>query len=89
MLGGVGQRDERKKLAAELKKINERLGRIAQDRSLNGPEIFDLDHSFHRLLVDIGSGRRLNALGPPLEPITADSLSRLQGAAQPCPCRGT
>jgi DNA-binding GntR family transcriptional regulator len=62
--------DERKKLAAELKKINERLGRIAQDRSLNGPEIFDLDHSFHRLLVDIGSGRRLNALHRAIEPQT-------------------
>jgi DNA-binding GntR family transcriptional regulator len=62
--------DERKKLAAELKKINERLGRIAQDRNLNGPEIFELDHSFHRLLVDIGSGRRLNALHRAIEPQT-------------------
>ena len=62
--------EERKKLAAELKKVNERLATIAQDRSLNGPEIFELDHSFHRLLVDIGSGPRLIALHRAIEPQT-------------------
>ena len=62
--------DERKKLATELKKVNERLAKIAKDRSLNGPEIFELDHAFHRLLVDIGSGQRLNALHRAIEPQT-------------------
>lgn len=62
--------EERKKLAAELKKVNDKLAKIAQDRSLNGPEIFDLDHEFHRLIVDIGSGRRLNALHRAIEPQT-------------------
>ena len=62
--------DERKKLAGELKKINDRLARIAQDRTLNGPEIFELDHSFHQLIVEVGSGRRLNALHRAIEPQT-------------------
>ena len=62
--------EERKKLAAELKKVNERLGKIAQDRSLNGPEIFELDHTFHELLVDAGAGARLKTLHRSIEPQT-------------------
>jgi DNA-binding GntR family transcriptional regulator len=62
--------DERKELAARLKAINEKLGKIARDRSLGGPNIFDLDHEFHRLLVTAGSGPRLTALHRAIEPQT-------------------
>jgi DNA-binding GntR family transcriptional regulator len=62
--------DERQKLAAELKQANNRLGQIAQERSIGGPEIFDLDHRFHRILVDAGSGPRLSALHGAIEPQT-------------------
>src|SRR5580698_418734 len=50
---------ERGELAARLKAVNDKLAAIAQDRSTNGPNIFDLDHEFHRLVVSAGSGPRL------------------------------
>jgi DNA-binding GntR family transcriptional regulator len=62
--------EERKELAAKLKTINEKLGKIARDRSLGGPNIFDLDHEFHRLVVTAGSGPRLTALHRAIEPQT-------------------
>jgi len=61
---------ERKRLAATLKSINEKLDKIARDRRLTGPNIFDLDHEFHRLLVSAGSGPRLAALHRAIEPQT-------------------
>jgi DNA-binding GntR family transcriptional regulator len=60
----------RKELAVKLKAINEKLGKIARDRSLGGPNIFDLDHEFHRLLVTAGSGPRLTTLHRAIEPQT-------------------
>jgi len=62
--------EQRKELAAELEKVNARLRKIADDRSLNGPEIFELDHAFHRLLIDVGAGPRLKALHRSIEPQT-------------------
>lgn len=62
--------EERKELGAKLKTINEKLGKIARDRSLGGPNIFDLDHEFHRLLVTAGSGPRLTTLHRAIEPQT-------------------
>jgi DNA-binding GntR family transcriptional regulator len=61
---------ERKELAERLKAINEKLDKIARDRSLGGPNIFDLDHEFHRLVVTAGSGPRLTALHRAIEPQT-------------------
>lgn len=61
---------ERKALAERLVHINNELDRIARDRGLNGPNIFDLDHEFHRLLVAAGSGPRLTALHRAIEPQT-------------------
>ncbi|HUA97916.1 MAG TPA: GntR family transcriptional regulator [Terracidiphilus sp.] len=61
---------ERQALAAHLGEINAELDRIARDRGLNGPNIFDLDHEFHRLLVAAGSGPRLTALHRAIEPQT-------------------
>ena len=74
--GLAGQRtavlpqEQRNELAARLKTINDKLDKIARDRSLGGPNIFDLDHEFHRLLVTAGSGPRLTALHRAIEPQT-------------------
>jgi DNA-binding GntR family transcriptional regulator len=62
--------DERGELAGKLKLVNEKLDRIARERSYNGPEIFDLDHEFHRLVVSAGSGPRLSTLHRAIEPQT-------------------
>jgi DNA-binding GntR family transcriptional regulator len=62
--------DEREALAAQLRPVNGKLARIAQDRGNNGPDIFDLDHEFHRLLVGAGAGPRLQTLHQAIEPQT-------------------
>ncbi|WP_420239319.1 GntR family transcriptional regulator [Telmatobacter bradus] len=61
---------ERTLLVTPLRKINEELSRIASDQSMQNTNIFDLDHEFHRLIVDAGSGQRLNALHRAIEPQT-------------------
>ena len=61
---------ERDALAAKLKPVNDRLAQIARDRGYNGPDIFDLDHEFHRLLLAAGSGPRLTTLHRAIEPQT-------------------
>ena len=61
---------ERDELATKLKRVNEKLSKIARDRGQHGPEIFDLDHEFHHLLLTAGSGPRLTALHRAIEPQT-------------------
>jgi DNA-binding GntR family transcriptional regulator len=61
---------ERDALAAKLKLVNDKLAQIARDRGYNGPDIFDLDHEFHRLLLAAGSGPRLTTLHRAIEPQT-------------------
>ncbi len=61
---------ERDELAAKLKAVNEKLDKIALARGHNGPNIFDLDHEFHRLIVASGSGPRLSTLHRAIEPQT-------------------
>lgn len=61
---------ERDELAGKLKLVNEKLDRIAREKTYNGPDIFDLDHEFHRLMVDAGSGPRLSTLHRAIEPQT-------------------
>jgi DNA-binding GntR family transcriptional regulator len=63
-------KSEREKLAAQLKLVNAKLDKIASERSYNGPEIFDLDHEFHRLVVAAGAGPRLTTLHQAVEPQT-------------------
>jgi DNA-binding GntR family transcriptional regulator len=55
-------------LAKKLKEINGRLTRIAQQKTLEGSSIFDLDREFHRLIVNAGAGPRLNTLHRAIEP---------------------
>jgi DNA-binding GntR family transcriptional regulator len=61
---------DRNELAGKLKPVNEKLDKIARERSYNGPDIFDLDHEFHRLVVAAGSGPRLSTLHRAIEPQT-------------------
>lgn len=61
---------ERDELAAKLKEVNEKLAQIARGRGFNGPDIFDLDHAFHRLLLAAGAGPRLSTLHRAIEPQT-------------------
>jgi DNA-binding GntR family transcriptional regulator len=61
---------EREALAASLKSINGKLSQIASSREYHGPDIFNLDHEFHRLLLAAGSGPRLATLHHAIEPQT-------------------
>jgi DNA-binding GntR family transcriptional regulator len=60
----------RAQLADKLKQINGQLIRIAQQRTLEGSSIFDLDREFHRLIVNAGAGPRLMTLHRAIEPQT-------------------
>ncbi|HTB98244.1 MAG TPA: GntR family transcriptional regulator [Terracidiphilus sp.] len=61
---------ERDELVTKLTRVNEKLQKIARERGNNGPDIFDLDHEFHRLVLAAGSGPRLTALHRAIEPQT-------------------
>jgi DNA-binding GntR family transcriptional regulator len=61
---------EREELAVKLRVVNSKLAQIAHERTYNGPDIFDLDHEFHRLVISAGSGPRLNTLHAAIEPQT-------------------
>jgi len=61
---------ERDELGSKLRRVNEKLAKIARERSYHGPEIFYLDHEFHRLILAAGSGPRLTALHRAIEPQT-------------------
>ena len=60
----------RTELVDKLKQINARLIRIAQQRTLEGSSIFDLDREFHRLIVNAAAGPRLVTLHRAIEPQT-------------------
>jgi DNA-binding GntR family transcriptional regulator len=61
---------ERNELAAKLKPVNDKLDQIARERGSHGPDIFDLDHEFHSLVVTAGAGPRLSKLHHAIEPQT-------------------
>ena len=61
---------ERMELVDRLVSVNEQLEKIAHNRQIQDTGIFDLDHEFHRLIVDSGSGQRLSALHRAIEPQT-------------------
>ena len=58
---------EREKLADELQKINKRLLSIANGSGV-ATEIFELDRTFHRAIVNAGAGSRLSTLHQAIEP---------------------
>jgi DNA-binding GntR family transcriptional regulator len=59
---------ERKALATELTKINQKLLEIAEGRDGAPGGIFDLDRDFHRAIVKAGAGSRLLTLHRAIEP---------------------
>jgi DNA-binding GntR family transcriptional regulator len=66
----VLSKPDREELATRLRVINGKLAQIAHERTYNGPDIFDLDHEFHRLVISAGTGPRLNTLHAAIEPQT-------------------
>jgi DNA-binding GntR family transcriptional regulator len=54
-------------MAQQLKAINQQLAEVKSDSSKQG-SIFDLDRSFHRLIVESGAGPRLLAWHNTIEP---------------------
>lgn len=67
---GAAQMAEPKRIALskELTAINDSLLRIADGRGGHAGEIFDLDRSFHRLIIAAGAGSRLLTLHNAIEP---------------------
>jgi DNA-binding GntR family transcriptional regulator len=61
---------ERKDIAAQLQKLNERLELISKDRDGHPGEIFENDRSFHRLIIKYGAGPRMTTLHKAIEPQT-------------------
>jgi DNA-binding GntR family transcriptional regulator len=61
---------KRESLAAKLESINDKLSAIARAQEYHGPDIFNLDHEFHRLLLAAGSGPRVATLHRAIEPQT-------------------
>ncbi len=60
--------DQRKKLAGELRAINDKLLMIADGRGGQSGTIFDLDRNFHHAIVYAGAGARLSVLHGAIEP---------------------
>jgi DNA-binding GntR family transcriptional regulator len=59
----------REAIAGELRNLNRQLGAIICDSRPSGAGgAFDLDHKFHRIIVDAGAGHRLSALHAAIEP---------------------
>jgi DNA-binding GntR family transcriptional regulator len=59
---------ERTELGKQLHEINEKLLAIADGRAGPSSDIFDLDRTFHRLIVQAGAGPRLSTLHNAIEP---------------------
>jgi DNA-binding GntR family transcriptional regulator len=57
-------------LGAKLNEVNEKLLAIAEGHGGPSGEIFDLDRTFHRLIVRAGAGARLSTLHNAIEPQT-------------------
>jgi len=58
---------ERRAIAQRLKAFNQQLAEIKNNPSEQGA-IFDIDHNFHRLVVESGAGPRLHNLHKMIEP---------------------
>jgi len=60
----------RMEIAQQLKNYNRQLDEIVKARPAKASGIFDLDHNFHRAIVEAGAGPRLLALHKAIEPQT-------------------
>lgn len=61
---------DRLELGKQLNEVNEKLLAIADGRGGPSSDIFDLDRTFHRLIVKAGAGARLSTLHSAIEPQT-------------------
>jgi DNA-binding GntR family transcriptional regulator len=61
---------QRKDIASQLQNLNERLELISKDRDGPPGEIFEIDRSFHRLVIKYGAGARMTTLHKAIEPQT-------------------
>src|ERR1700722_12421570 len=59
---------ERKDIAAQPQKLNDRIDIISKDRDGHPGDIFDNDRSFHRLIIKYGVGARMTTLHKAIEP---------------------
>jgi DNA-binding GntR family transcriptional regulator len=70
----------RAELGAELRAINEDLRRAAQGRRPDANQVFELDQTLHRRLVEAAAGSRLLALHEAIKP-QAERYGRVYAAA--------
>ncbi|MBI2538076.1 MAG: GntR family transcriptional regulator, partial [Gemmatimonadetes bacterium] len=70
----------RAQLGAELRRVNEELRRAAQARRPDANQVFELDHMFHRRLVEAAAGSRLLSLHETIKP-QAERYGRVYAAA--------
>ncbi|MBI2614959.1 MAG: GntR family transcriptional regulator [Gemmatimonadetes bacterium] len=70
----------RAQLGAELRRVNEELRRAAQARRPDANQVFELDHMFHRRLVEAAAGSRLLSLHEAIKP-QAERYGRVYAAA--------
>jgi DNA-binding GntR family transcriptional regulator len=61
-------KSDRLELVKKLNEVNDRLLKIADGRGGHSGEIFDLDRTFHRMIVNAGAGARLSTLHNAIEP---------------------
>jgi DNA-binding GntR family transcriptional regulator len=73
-------RQSRLIIAEKLYALNQQLTVITKADSASSSEIFDLDRSFHRLIVNYGAGPRLSVLHSTIEPQT-ERYSRLYASS--------
>ena len=61
-------KSRRSEIAAQLRGFNEQLRDILAGKTTRTAGIFDIDHSFHRTIIESGAGPRLTTLHKSIEP---------------------
>lgn len=61
-------KSRRSEIAAQLRGFNEQLRDILAGKTSRTAGIFDIDHSFHRTIIETGAGPRLTTLHKSIEP---------------------
>lgn len=61
-------KDSRVGLCSRLQDVNEQLRAIKRSGISRAGEIFDLDHGFHNMIIEVGAGPRLRSLHAAVEP---------------------
>jgi len=70
----------RSQLGTELRRLNEELQRAAQGKRPDANQVFELDQSFHRKLVEAAAGSRLLSLHEAIKP-QAERYGRVYASA--------